>query len=313
MTNPPSDGIGGPLAELFGRVADDSELPYAPLHTRLLEVALDGEEIPAGAWVLAAWADPGGPRALHDGVKARVEATLLQELSRSAASFRGEGRKRFEKLWLFAFDQLPNPEAALRAFALSPRDWNPEMSQALAYLRQEASAVGLAAPDDPVAIYEARVVHRPEIELVEAALIAITKDDELWGREPGAAFARLRDVLHRHELGGFDASLPSLEALEKVLVPDCVGAIRWVPPLVFQGLADLIAVLANREGRRAQWAVCEPEEDGQHPAPLFRFPQDGGFVHVPIGVELLRWCVMPVHAGEEVPSLADWTRDAFDL
>jgi len=92
---PPLDD--GPLGELVGALPTVPSLPFEPIHSRVLEVALDASDDPAGIWVLAAWAAPKSPQALHHSVRERVEATVLQELSRSATSFTAEGRKRFER------------------------------------------------------------------------------------------------------------------------------------------------------------------------------------------------------------------------
>jgi hypothetical protein len=41
-------------------------------------------------------------------------------------------------------------------------------------------------------------------------------------------------------------------------------------------------------------------------------PKKGGTYVVPIGHHLVRWCVMPLEAGEAIPPLSAWLRDQFD-
>ena len=82
--------------------------------------------------------------------------------------------------------------------------------------------------------------------------------------------------------------------------------------MLFQALCDAAGVHAARGlGLPVQWAISEPDEDGMAPPPLLRTRGSAGDVHVPVGLELLRWCVMPLREGESVPPLSAWCRDRF--
>jgi hypothetical protein len=84
--------------------------------------------------------------------------------------------------------------------------------------------------------------------------------------------------------------------------------VRLLPPLVFQALCDAVAVVAARAlGKPIQWAESAPEEDGFVPPPLVRAKLSEGWVHVPVGLHLLRWCVMPLRRNERPESIVEWT------
>jgi hypothetical protein len=34
-------------------------------------------------------------------------------------------------------------------------------------------------------------------------------------------------------------------------------------------------------------------------------------IHIPIGLHLVQWCLLPLQPGEEAASLADWVADQF--
>ena len=63
--------------------------------------------------------------------------------------------------------------------------------------------------------------------------------------------------------------------------------------------------------RRVEWAPSEPDELGLTPPPLVRAYLDDAWVHIPLGLHLLRWCIMPLQPGEVVPPLSDWVLDQF--
>jgi hypothetical protein len=80
---------------------------------------------------------------------------------------------------------------------------------------------------------------------------------------------------------------------------------------VFQALCDHVALAVRRRGAQVEWAECTPDESGIAPPPLARVRTGGAHAHVPLALELLRWCVMPIQPGEEIPPLADWVAHAF--
>ena len=115
------------------------------------------------------------------------------------------------------------------------------------------------------------------------------------GAEAGGALTR----------GGAEA----LDVLERELVADECGVLRWIPPSCFLALCDAIAVIAASEGREVAWAECEADAEGVAPPPMIRVATSDGHAHVPLGLEVLRWCVMPRRPGEVVPPLRAWLHD----
>jgi len=103
------------------------------------------------------------------------------------------------------------------------------------------------------------------------------------------------------------------------VVPRAAEVIRWVPPMVFQGLCDAVGVAAAQSlDVDVEWGVCAPDEDDQGdpgfiPPPVVRFrPRSGGrWRFVDLGREILRWCVMPLGPDEHPPTLGAWVADAF--
>lgn len=300
--------MSGPLDELFGALASTHDaLPLEPVHVRALEQDADDHT----AWVLAVWSDPGGPVALHRALRQRVEATMLAELSRTAAELRATGSRRFDALRLAVFPELDAAEA-VRAFGLAPaRPDAPAWRHALAHLRHEAQLVGATVDDEPASVWEAHIAHRSSNDALEDALRA-SGGDEVWGQAPGGPAARLARAVREAGLGDVGPDVEGLRALEAIVLQREPGPIRFIPPLVFQALCDQVALAAQHAGAQVQWAECAPSEDGGHaPPPLVRMRQGGAWAHVPLGLELLRWCVMPIQPGEEVPLLADWVTHTF--
>jgi hypothetical protein len=301
--------MSGPLDELFDALrAPDEELPQQSVHVR----ALAQDATDHRAWVLAVWSDPGGAVALHRALRPRVEATLLAELSRGPAELRERPERdgRFDALRLAVFADL-DVEPAVRAFGLGRADaGTPAWRQALAHLRHEAQLVGAGVPDEPASVWEARIAHAGRNDALERALRAATPD-EVWGAAPGKPAARLAAALREAGLDSPSPDLAGLRALEDAVCTRGTDVIRWIPPLVFQALCDHVAVAVQKlAGRSVEWAECTAE-DGLTPPPLVRVSAPDGFAHVPLGVELLRWCMMPLRPGENAPPLADWVKHAF--
>lgn len=319
------DGHGGAapqgtLQELFPALTRPKpSLPLEPLHARVLEVA----EPSGRSLVLTCWRNPGGAASLHAGLRPRVEAALLAELCRPATELR-ELTQELRTLRLAVFDTIGGDvPAALRAFGLRgvPLDdvrasggWR----EALAHLRGEAQQQGHVVPDEPVTAYEADIL-LPEgaagvrVLALEHALRE-RLGDEVFGARPGALYAHLAQLGPQHLplTAPLTPTCESLQRLEHELVSLRPGFIRYIPPAVFQALADFVAVIAAREfGRRVEWAPSEPDELGLTPPPMVRAHLDDAWVHIPLGAHLLRWCLMPLQPGEVVPPLADWVLDQF--
>lgn len=187
----------------------------------------------------------------------------------------------------------------------------------LGAITEEAKKVGQTLPRSPDSVWFAPV-HRAHGEVGEKLvqlhrLLIERSGDELFGEVPGGPSRRL--ALTVQELFGetLRPDLAGLRTLERLLVPSVEGALRWQPPLVFQALCDFVGVvLAHHFGRKVAWGVSEPEDSGFIPPPILRLGGEGGRSHhLPVGMHLLRWIVMPVQPGETVPSLAEWMLDEF--
>ncbi len=176
-------------------------------------------------------------------------------------------------------------------------------------MRGEASRIGHEVPDAPVAAFEATFECRTD-ELEDALRAAL--GESVFGAKPGEFFAALNGVREARGEPLLTPALASLDALEAALIPDETGCVRWMPPATFQALCDAVAVVAQTElGRTVQWGESQLEDDGLAPPPMIRLKDGAAFAHVPLGLDLMRWCVMPRGAGEEIPSLSAWARDRF--
>jgi len=315
--DPTAPPAAGTLQELFPALAKPTpSQPLEPLHPRVLTV-----EEPAGAaLVLTCWRNPGGAAGLHAGLRPKVEAALLAELSRPASEL-VELTHELRFLRLAVFDDIGGDvPAALRAFGLAPvtlaavqdsRGWR----DALAHLRGEAQRLGHVMPDDPLSAYQADILLPPRtaegIQALEQALRQ-RLGDEVFGTRPGALYAHLAALAPQHLGITLTPTCEGLGTLEHELMSMAPGPIRFIPPAIFQAVCDFVAVIAAREfQRRVEWAPSEADELGLCPPPLVRAYLDDAWVHIPLGLHILRWCVMPVQPGEVVPPLADWVLDQF--
>ncbi len=153
------------------------------------------------------------------------------------------------------------------------------------------------------------VAARPSemVRSIDARLLETT--DDVFGESPGAPFARLARALF--EAGGprVTPDLRGIDALDGAIVARVESELRLLPPLVFQALCDAVATAAARAlGARVEWAVAEPDEHGLASPPLVRVASGATHAHVPVGLELLRFAVMPLQPSESVPPLSDWVR-----
>ena len=312
--NPGESGKPGPLDELFPHLKQPKEeLPRLPVHARVLEVPE-----PAGTvLVVVVWSDPGTSLSLHQEVRQRFEGTLLAELSRPASELLAEELRPRAFRVVVVGKARSDLDRALGAFGLvrtkpEGSSWN----ETLAYVRGEAPRVGEPVPEDfdsfwEVAIHTAPGERGENVARLEAALRPAT-GKEVWGEKPGAFFQRAAAAA-RELLGErITPDSAGLLALEHLIGQVGPGHVRWIPPVLFQTFCDAVGVVASREyGRDVQWAPSEPDELGFAPPPLLRAKIDEGFVHLPIGLHLLRWSVMPLAKGESPPTVADWVLDQF--
>lgn len=290
----PETGPDGPLGELLAGLPTEPAVAASAVHPRVLALP----EAAGRALVLACFADPGGARALHAALRTRIEAALLAELSAPA-----DGGELPEPvaLRLVVFPEIDGLDGAVRAFGLAPGDAS-RFREALSHLRGEAQANDLEAPDSPASLLEVGVARDARLLDLDRGLRERT-GGERWGEEPGRPWRRLAALIGEDDR----PTLDGLRRVEAALVARRTGELRWLPPLVFQALADLVAAAAAVDvGAPIEWAVCEPGDDGLAPPPLVRARTRRGIVHLPLGLTLLRWWVMPLSPGERVDSIADW-------
>lgn len=306
-----------PLDALLPGLAPPSveAMPRTPVHPRVLESRV-GE---AREWGLILWDDPGGPRKLHTAVQGLVEATLLAELSKPPRVRAEERARRFEALRLFVFAETSwSIEPAIRAFGFREVPFDEEAyAERMQAVSAEARAQGRAQPAAPVSVWEARIARRggalgEQLESIEASM-ASRMGDDVWGQTPGGPsrlFASLAEASFGEQIR---PNLTGLEAMEMLLVSRDTDVIRWIPPLLFQALCDFVPIVAQvHYETRISWAVCEELEGGYAQPPLIRVePLDEAAIHVPLGPHLLRWCMMPIHEGEQVDGLRAWVEHQF--
>lgn len=291
------------VEDIFGeaRAAEDA-VPLLPVHARVL-TQREGE---SAAWVFVCWTDPGSETALHTALRDRVEAAFLAELSRARSSFEpDEGKLRALRLILW-----PELDAAraVKAFGFAPAavdtvGWR----DTLAIVRGEAQRTGATVADAPSSAWSATVLRSVALDALEARLwmrVTRAKVSDVWGAEPGSLYALLAKEL------GVDAedTDAAFRAMERALVSAERGVVRFIPPLLFQAFADAAGVFLTRAVHRpVAWGLCEADDDGLSPPPILQL-DDGTLL--PIALEILRWCIMPIGAEEEAPPpFADWLAD----
>ena len=235
-------------------------------------------------------------RKVHAGLRTRIERALLLELSRSPEE--RAHASSLESVRLIAYDNIDNLNAAFVAFALKPakleksvRQWLvkrlraiiPMLDEDKLHARQVMAQPTSAAHDCEKRIADRLKAHAPA-----------------WGSTPGIYAQAL----------GLGLDFCALDAFEAHHVSKETGVLRWIPPLCFQALCDLVGVLAVKEfGVKLSWSVAADETpELAHPPPHFRLA-DGRFF--PVAEVLMRWCIMPLQVGEHVPSLREWIIDAF--
>lgn len=287
-------------------------IPRTAVHPRVLETkTATGRE-----WLLLVWDDPGGPQALHEQIQALVEATLLAELSRSPATIRAAGDRRFEAIRLLSWAETPwDAAASLRAFGLEPD--NTELTdEVVAAVTAEAERSGRTTTGRPASSWRATIRH-PESGLGEklsdvSRMMADRMGDDVWGQNPGGPSHLFATYLATTFGEKIRPDVDGLRALHLLTVQQERGVIRWMPPLVFQAICDFVPVVAATVyGAQIGWAVSEELGDGFAHPPLIRVNDGGDEIHIPIGHHVLRWWMMPLGEDEEVPTLAEWVEDQF--
>lgn len=309
-----------PLDALFPELAEArSPFEITPVHQRVLEVDLDDQ---GWEWLLCVWRDPGGPRALHNALRPLVEATLLATLSQAPATGAETLGRDWRSLRLVVFEPVADLAVATRAFGMSEVPWDDAIYPGrMGALTDEARTMGWPIADRPHAVLEAEIAgpdgaHGEHLAQIQEAM-ADKMGDDVWGDTPGGPSRLLALLLEQHfgARATIEPTLEGLRTLELLVTHRRPGVIRWIPPLVYQALCDFIAIVAHTElDAELQWAVCEADPHGLFPPPHVRWTNPSGQsepVYVPIGTHVLRWCVMPIAEGEEIPSLAEWLVDQF--
>lgn len=304
-----------PLDALIdGLTTQEPALPQSALHPRVLELGVDEGD----AWVLAMWADPGSAQAAHEQIRRLLEATLLANITRTADT--GEPLDRVpSKLRLFVFTTTQdNLATAIRLFGFQLDEQLDVHDEALQTLRKEGMDAGWNVPEQPVSSWTATIrqpsTHGPARLAAAHTKLRTLFNDDCWGSNPGA-FSHTASLLLMKEFGEeIRPTLRGLDAFEALIAQrDVRNDIRWIPAAFFQALADFIGVVIQQTyDHKVEWALCEPEADGFTPPPVFRITyKDGGSDHLNIGMHLLRWCVMPILDGEELPRLSEWLDSEF--
>ena len=264
--------------------------------------------------VAASFAPAAGVRALHAALKPLLEAALLAELSRPGGEL-VDDESRLAGIELFAFTPQPfDPAPALTPFALMPAPLDDATARpAIALLRREAQLVTGHVPDEPCARFSASLLRSPHPLAAELARgLRASVPAAAWGEQPGVLARTAADTLEALGHAGVGPTRAGIERLEEVVVHQTPGVVRWIDPLLFQALCDLLAVYAVSAGLSVEWGICDPDPDtALAPPPLIRVARQGESFHVPLGEHVLCWCVMPSVRGETIPSLGAWAEHEF--
>ena len=305
-----------PLDALLAGLKQKPVMPLTPFHQRVLQVETDeGLE-----WIIACWKDPGSAREFHKQLLALLEAAILLELSVAPKRIADRERPRpIAGVRLMVFATLPYAvEPAVAAFAFEKRAFvASELTLRMQVLADEAMATGAELPAEPTWMGFARV-QMPTGRTGENLLLmernaAQALRGTVWGEHPGM-HSRTWAELAKETFGAdVRPSLDGLTNMEVLLRSNAAGVIRWVPPLAFQSMCDLIGVTAGLElDAKVAWALCEEDESGLAAPPLFKVtPKQGRAYHIPIAHHVLRWMMMPIAAGEEVPPMSEWMKHQF--
>lgn len=247
-------------------------------------------------WAFACWRDPGGADALASDLGRLMEAVLLAKMSEPASV--GASDKPFTGIRLFLYDEVEGADEALAELGFREVPTAPDMyGERLNTFSDEARASGWSVGSSPSSLWFTPIV-KPDAELAQRAeTIAEALRERVgslaWGEEPGAYSKHLAELLQTQFSIGITPTLDGLEKMDLLLVDHAERRVRWLPPVVFQGLCDFLAVVAHASATLTiQWGVSETR-DGWTTPPVIRAGDADRATEIPIGRRLLQWSVMP--------------------
>jgi hypothetical protein len=293
------------LPELAEPGRSESEAIEAlAVHPRVLEVELED----SWEWAMTCWFDPGSEE-LADQLTMMIVATLLAEMSTPPAALKVE--RNFSAVRLLVFAELSaESRAAIERLGFKSAPYvGDEYVERMAAWRDEARAAGTHIGSKPDEIFVLEVVR--DDPAISAKLDEIQRrmvedlGDEVWGETPGGPSRLMATYFRQYLNSSVTPSHEGLRAFELFLSQEKTDVLRWMPPVLFQGLCDFVGVILQAEYEfEAQWGLCATDETGFTPPPLLRVSTDAGFEIVPVGEFLVEWCIMP--RGDDAAQLADY-------
>ncbi len=306
-----SRGPSAPNAPDTQGALDDPSADAPPISARVFEVELDKGWV----WSTATWCPSDPPEAFQAELGRLIEATALQELSKPPA-YAGGAAREVLGVDLFAFRALDEDELeAVTRWGFEPTAYVPDAfaSRMLSW-QNEAKVGGWAEPESPDVLYFARA-SRPDARLWQSMTraheaVAEALHKEVWGARPGMLSKVMVDALSKELSISVEPTLEGLKTLDMLLVDRVEGCLRWMPPMVFQGLCDFIGVVMMAEmGQQVQWGMCGPAGHDMFLPPLLRIGNNRkGHRDLEVGRELIRLCISPIPPGSETIQLKDWLR-----
>ncbi|MGM0559160.1 MAG: hypothetical protein ACQEVA_22435, partial [Myxococcota bacterium] len=220
------------------RVGSGQALERTPLHPRVLEVELEDSM----EWAMAAWEDPGQLE-LISYLRRLLEGTLLSEMSQPASRPDLLDR-RFDAVELLVFDELfGESRFLLEQMGFEPIDYQTDRyTERMEAWREEAGEIGFDVPSRPDTVWRSEFL-RPDATL-EDKLEQVHSDlrrtlrDEVWGERPGGPSKALAEKFRQHFNTTVAPTPDGLDSFELFLVQEGGEYVRWMRPLLFQGLCD---------------------------------------------------------------------------
>ena len=292
--------------DIFASAKKREPAPNQAVHPNVLRIE--------NAFVIVCWDCNTELQALHDLLKRNIEGALLSELCQSPKELT-ESEHALSSIKLVCYGDEPERiERALQAFAMKRQDTvGASWTEIIARLRGEAQHTGRQIDEEPSAVWSVDVQHSSDLATSKlTAELCHELKDTIWGEEPGRFFTQLAHQSRSSVPSLQSTNLEGVDAFEAAFVSKDATVIRWIPPILFQALCDQIAVVASQKfGAEIQWGQSETDEKGFTSPPLIRAKLDGTWVHIPLGLHLLQWCILPLQPGEEPATLSAWMRDQF--